>query len=81
MGIISTPDPRLGAEGFVPLVHPLLAEPELIKPGISFEIHYNCVVCGKSWKESEFRLYNGKRYGVPCGCSKDIVSLQNRGRN
>jgi hypothetical protein len=48
--------------------------------GFSFRRSYNCVACGLTWKEDEFQTYQGKKYGIPCGCYKDIEKLMNRGK-
>jgi hypothetical protein len=80
MAGIQTPDPRLGAKGFVPIVQPMLAEVELVKSGIHFQKHYDCSKCHKSYREDEMVFYQGKPYGKPCSCYKDIKSLMNKGR-
>ena len=50
------------------------------RSGVSFEITHECVKCHLQWKESEMVVLNGKYYGRPCGCSKDIPQLLSRGR-
>lgn len=47
--------------------------------GQVFERRYACVACALVFKESEMVLFRGKRYGKPCGCSKDIAQLSQRG--
>ena len=48
--------------------------------GVSFELRFVCVACSLTFKKSEVRFYNGKPYGIPCGCSNDIPSLMRKGR-
>lgn len=37
-----------------------------------------CYVCGLAWYQSECVEYNGKFYGIPCGCHGDIKDLIRR---
>jgi hypothetical protein len=77
---VQTPDPRLGAKGYTPLVQPVIAEVKLVKSGFHFTRHWDCSQCHLSFREDEIEFYQGKPFGKPCGCSKDIVSLMNKGR-
>lgn len=56
--------------GVIPLPTEVIAA-----KGHSFEKTEVCPVCGLPWKESQFRTYKGRRYGVPCGCYGDIEQL------
>lgn len=40
-----------------------------------------CVACAMAFKEDKMTRYNGKWYGIPCGCHKDIPSLRRKERN
>lgn len=53
---------------------------EATKPGFYFEAYKVCVKCHLTWRESEMAVYNGKTYGIPCGCSRDIPKLMGKGR-
>ena len=35
--------------------------------------HY-CAICGLSFLEKQMREFNGRWYGIPCSCYKDIAS-------
>ena len=52
----------------------------LTTSGVSFEKRHVCVGCSFTFKESEMRSYNGKRYGIPCGCANDIPRLMRKGK-
>ena len=68
-----------GAEGYKA---PAVLNCEDLKPvasGIKFELTRECCKCHLLWKEGEMVQYNGKYYGRPCGCSKDIPQLILRG--
>jgi hypothetical protein len=39
-----------------------------------------CAVCQLAFKENKMVQYQGQWYGIPCGCSKDIVSLRRKNR-
>ncbi len=54
-------------------------EPEPTKGSYSFQKWFSCIVCGERLPENKTVMYRGKRYGVPCGCSKDIVQLSRKG--
>lgn len=55
-------------------------EPDPTKGSYSFSKWYNCVVCGERLAEKDTTVYRGKRYGITCGCSRDIVQLASRGQ-
>ena len=68
-----------GAEGYLA---PTALNCEDLKPtknGFSFETTKECCKCHLLWKENEMVQYNGKYYGRPCGCYKDIVQLARGG--
>lgn len=46
--------------------------------GQKFEKTYRCTACSLTFKESQFQTYKGKRYGIPCGCYKDIARYARR---
>jgi len=48
--------------------------------GIKFEETRECCKCHLLWKDSECVRYNGKYFGVPCGCYKDVPQLIGKGR-
>lgn len=82
MSGIATPDPRLGAEHFVPMVEPMPAVNLFgTKRGFTFERYFTCSQCHLDYKEHDIQFYNGKPFGIPCGCFRDIASLQNKGKN
>jgi hypothetical protein len=68
------------AEGYVAPTARLCSDLKSTRPGFDFEVTYECCKCRLLWKESEFAVYQGKRYGKPCGCDRDIPSLMARGR-
>lgn len=41
---------------------------------------YRCVLCALSFPENKVQFFQGKAYGVPCGCYKDIPDLRRKGR-
>ena len=47
--------------------------------GRFFERSYPCIMCGMVRRESDTILYRGKRYGVSCGCAKDVDQLASKG--
>ena len=49
------------------------------RPGFRFRRYYECTKCHLSFREDEVTLYQGKPYGIPCGCSRDIAQLISRG--
>lgn len=50
------------------------------RKGVSFELTLVCSKCHLEWRESEMAMFNGKPFGIPCGCSKDIPQLASRGK-
>jgi len=62
---------------------PVLEDPMIIEApvprGRTFEKSYECVVCRLIFKERDTTVFRGRRYGVPCGCSKDIDSILSGG--
>jgi hypothetical protein len=63
-----------------PLVDQSVDMSKLTTRGLSFELRYVCVACSLTFKKSEVRFYNGKPYGIPCGCSNDIPRLMRKGK-
>lgn len=49
-----------------------------VKPGPGDERYRRCCKCSLTYPESDFMWYNGKPYGVPCGCYTDIRRLRMR---
>jgi len=39
-----------------------------------------CTVCQLAFKEYKMTRYQGKWYGIPCGCYRDIPSLRRQGK-
>ena len=58
----------------------LVSDMKATRSGFSFEKYWACAKCRLEWKESEMSFYNGKPFGNPCGCSKDIPQLISRGQ-
>lgn len=46
----------------------------------SFEPWFQCSQCALDFPKAKTMLYKGKRYGIPCGCYKDIAQLVERDR-
>lgn len=67
-------------EGDLPLPIADTFTPYPTSGGASFLKWFECVECGLWFKESETVTYKGRRYGVPCGCSRDISQLASRGK-
>jgi hypothetical protein len=63
-----------------PLVDQPVDAGNLTTRGLSFERRHVCVACSLTFKESEIRFYNGKPYGIPCGCANDIPRLMRKGK-
>jgi hypothetical protein len=51
-----------------------------MRHGISFRKSYVCAQCHVSFSRDEVRFYQGRVFGVPCGCASDITQLQQRER-
>lgn len=47
-------------------------------PGMRSHI---CSVCRLSFSEDKMTEYQGKWYGIPCDCYRDIRTLRMKGRN
>lgn len=43
--------------------------------GLVGERSYRCVICGFAYKEHNIKIFRGKPYCIPGGCSKDIASI------
>jgi diadenosine tetraphosphatase ApaH/serine/threonine PP2A family protein phosphatase len=46
-----------------------------VPAGQTFEKSYECSVCRLLFKERDTTQFRGRRYGVPCGCARDIETL------
>jgi hypothetical protein len=47
-------------------------------PGVRCHI---CSVCRLSFSEDKMTQYQGKWYGIPCDCYRDIRTLRRRGKD
>jgi len=68
----STPvaiDPDLGTTAPVPSAK-----------GNMFDRTFICCKCHLPFKESDTTTFQGKIYGIPCGCSNDIRQLAGGGK-
>ena len=41
-----------------------------------FKKWYECGVCGLDFPEDQVTVFQGKVFGIPCGCYKDIEQLR-----
>jgi len=48
--------------------------------GFRFERSFECIKCHLTWREDEMTVFNGKYFGIPCGCARDIPQLASKGR-
>lgn len=46
-----------------------------VLPGLTGQRSYRCVICGLAYKEDNIRMFRGKPYCIPGGCSDDIESI------
>lgn len=63
-----------------PLVAQNCEDLKATRSGFSFQTTIECSECHLQWKESEVVRFNGKYFGIPCGCSKDVPQLASKGR-
>jgi hypothetical protein len=66
-------------ESSLPNVYDLQTVVAPVPGGRTFEKSYECVLCRLIFKERDTVTFRGKRYGVPCGCSRDTIQLASRG--
>jgi len=68
------------SEDDLPVVEDPLTVEGPVASGRTFKRTYECTVCRLLFKETDTVLFRGKRYGVPCGCSRDTIQLASRGQ-
>jgi len=68
------------AESELPKIEDPLFVENPVASGKTFEKSFVCVLCKLVFKEKDTVTFRGKRYGVPCGCSRDTIQLAGRGK-